>query len=100
MTAALPDAKLTVGVKVAVYTLVSVEDTASALRAPPVVVMSARTKLLTGSSLKVKVMVAVCPTFRVAPLTRLLDIARVGATVSMAMTGVAPAPPELPAASV
>ena len=63
---------------------------------PPVVVTSDAAKPV-GASLKVKVMVAVWPVTRVAAL---LVIARVGASVSMLMVGVVPAPPLLPAASV
>ena len=54
-------------------------------------------KVLPGSSLKVKVIVAVSPAFSALLL---LVMAIVGAMVSIAMLGVAPAPPELPAASL
>ena len=46
-------------------------------------------KVLPGSSLKVKVMVALWPIFTAATL---LVIANVGASVSMLMAGVLPAP--------
>ena len=58
--------------------------------------MSAAAKPV-GTSLKVKVIVALSPTFKAATL---LVIARVGASVSMLMVGVVPAPPLLPTASV
>ena len=51
----------------------------------------------TGVSLKLKLMVAVCPALSVLAL---LVMVSVGATVSMLMAGVAPAAPLLPAASV
>ena len=70
--------------------------TARALIAPPVVVVSLAAKPV-GASLKVKVMVAVWPVARVEAL---LVIARVGASVSILIVGVVPAPPLLPAASV
>ena len=70
--------------------------TARALIAPPVVVMSLAAKPV-GASLKVKVMVAVSPALTALAL---LVMARVGASVSILMVGVAPAPPLLPAASV
>ena len=63
---------------------------------PPVVVMSESPKLMPGSSLKVKLMVAVWPDR--SPLLLLL-MASVGASVSMTIAGVAPAPPGFPAAS-
>ena len=53
-------------------------------------------KLFPGSSEKVKVMMAVSPTLRVATLD---VIATVGATVSMVMEGDKPAEPVLPIAS-
>ena len=95
---ALPLAKLAVGVKVAVRVnplpLISP-------RVPPVTttspVLPFQAKLLPGSSLKVKVMVAISPALRVETS---LVIVRVGARVSMLMLGVLPAPPVLPAASV
>ena len=76
--------------------MVSALLTARALIAPPVVVMSLAAKPV-GASLKVKVMLAVSPALRALTL---LVIARVGASVSMLMLGVVPAPPLLPAASV
>ena len=65
------------------------------LSVPPMVVMSLSANP-TGASLKVKVMVAVCPAIRL--LTSLV-MDSVGAKVSMLMLGVVPAPPLLPAAS-
>jgi hypothetical protein len=64
---------------------------------PPVTVRSLASKLAPGSSLNVKVMVAASPIFT-APT--LLVMASVGASVSMLIDGVVPAPPPLPAASV
>ena len=90
---ALPEAKLAVGVKVAVRVR---PVPLMALKVPPVVTMSLSTKP-TGVSLKVKVIVAVSPALRVLTL---LVIARVGARVSMLMLGVVPAPPVFVAASV
>ena len=63
---------------------------------PPVVVTSDAAKPV-GASLKVKVMVAVSPALTALAL---LVMARVGATVSILIVGVVPAPPLLPAASV
>ena len=54
-------------------------------------------KVLPGSSLNVKVIVAVSPAFSALLL---LVMASVGFTVSIGIIGVAPAPPRLPAASV
>ena len=54
-------------------------------------------KVLPGSSLKVKVIVAVSPAF--SALLSLVMLS-VGNFVSIVMTGVAPAPPALPAVSV
>ena len=76
--------------------MVSALLTARALIAPPVVVMSLAAKPV-GASLKVKVMVAVSPALRALAL---LVIVRVGATVSILIVGVVPAPPLLPAVSV
>ena len=76
--------------------MVSVLLTLRFVSAPPVVVMSEAVKP-TGVSLNVKVMVAVPPALTALTL---LVIASVGATVSMLMLGVMPAPPELPAASL
>ena len=70
--------------------------TARALNVPPVVVTSDAANPV-GASLKVKVMVAVSPALRALAL---LVIVRVGASVSMLIVGVVPAPPLLPAASV
>ena len=76
--------------------MVSLLLTARALKVPPVVVMSLAAKPV-GASLKVKVMVAVSPALTALAL---LVIVRVGASVSMLIVGVVPAPPLLPAASV
>ena len=76
--------------------MVSVLLTVGVPSVPPVVVTSDAAKPV-GASLKVKVMVAVWPDARVVAL---LVMARVGASVSMLMLGVVPAPPLLPAASV
>ena len=54
---------LAVGVKVAVYTLLLVEDTAKPDKLPPVTVTSAALKPETASE-KVKVTVAVSPSLR------------------------------------
>ena len=94
---ALPEARLAVGVKVAVRVrplpLIS-------LSVPPVTAMSpavpSHAKLVAGSSLKVKVMVAVSP---ILSVSLLLVIASVGARVSRLMARVAAAL-VLPAASV
>ena len=83
-----------VGVKVAVRVR---PVPLNAPSAPPVVVISPAAKLLPGSSLKVKVIVAVSPAFTAATL---LLMASVGAKVSIAIVGVVPAAPALPAASV
>jgi hypothetical protein len=91
---AVPVASPAVGVKVAVR--VSPEPV-RVPSVPPVTVRSPASKLAPGSSLKVKVMVAVWPAFT-APT--LLLMASVGASVSMLIEGVVPAPPALPAASV
>ena len=53
-------------------------------------------KLVPGSSEKVKVMVAVSPTFSVATLDAMVTV---GASVSMVMEGDVPADPVLPAVS-
>ena len=94
---ALPLAKLLLGVNVA--------DLLRPLplmapKMPPVTTISPalpfQLKLLPGSSVNVKVMVAVSPIFKAL----LLDaIATEGAKVSMLIAGVAPAPPGLLAAS-
>ena len=62
---------------------------------PPVVVTSEAAKPV-GASLKAKVTVALSPLLSAA-LSLLM--ARAGASVSMLMAGVVPAPPALPAAS-
>ena len=90
---ALPEARLAVGVKVAVRVR---PVPLIAPNVPPVVTMSASTKP-TGASLKVKVIVAVSPALTALAL---LVIANVGARVSMLMLGVVPAPPVFVAASV
>ena len=66
------------------------------LKLPPVVSTSSAVKPV-GTSLKLKVTVAVSP---ILTALTLLLIAKVGATVSMLILGVVPAPPVLPAASV
>ena len=76
--------------------MVSVLLTARLFNVPPVVVTSDAAKPV-GASLKVKVIVAVSPALRALAL---LVIVRVGASVSILMVGVVPAPPLLPAASV
>ena len=91
---ALPEARSAVGVKVALRVR---PVPLMAPSVPPVVVTSPAAKLLPGSSLKVKVTVAVSPALTAAVL---LVMARVGASVSMLIVGVVPAPPLLPAASV
>ncbi len=92
-----PLAKLAVGVNVAVRVS---PVPLIAPRVPPEIVRSPvvpfQAKLVPGSSEKVKVMVAVSPTFSVATLD---VIATVGANVSIVMEGEVPAEPVLPAAS-
>ena len=73
---AVPEARLAVGVKVAVRVR---PEPLMALSVPPVVTISASTKP-TGVSLKVNVIVAVSPAVRAVAL---LVMARVGARVSM-----------------
>ena len=90
---ALPEARLVVGVKVAVRVR---PVPLIALKVPPVVTMSVSRKPM-GASLNVKVMVAVSPALTALAL---LVMANVGATVSMLMLGVVPATPALEAASV
>ena len=89
--------KLAVGVKVAVRVR---PVPLIALRVPPEIVRSpivpSHAKLVPGSSEKVKVMVAVSPTFSAATFE---VIVTVGASVSMVMEGEAAADPVLPAAS-
>ena len=88
---------LAVGVKVAVRVS---PVPLMAPKVPPEIVRSPvvpfQAKLVPGSSEKVKVIVAVSPTFSVATLD---VIATVGARVSMVIEGEVPADPVLPAAS-
>ena len=90
---ALPEAMFGVGVKVAVRVT---PLPLRLLSVPPMVLMSPSINPV-GSSLKVKVMVAVSPILRVDTL---LVIASVGARVSMLMLGLVPAAPLLAAASL
>jgi hypothetical protein len=90
---AVPEARLAVGVKTAVRV---VPLPLIAPSVPPVVVMSLSVNPV-GASLKLKVTVAVSPDLTVeTPLV--MD--NVGASVSMLIDGVVPAPPALPAVSV
>ena len=91
---ARPEARPGVGMKVAVRVgpLLLIAPSV-----PPVKLTSLLTKLEPGSSLKLKVMVAVWPDLSAAVL---LVIASVGATVSIAIAGVGAAAPRLPATSV
>ena len=91
---AWPDASPSVGVKTAARTVPLV---LTALSVPPETTMSLLSKLLPGSSVKLKLIAAVWP--RPSKAT---DLVRdtVGATVSMLMTGVAAPVPALPAASL
>ena len=91
---ATPLARSSVGVKVAVR-VSPLPPMAPSV--PPVVTTSASVKLLPGSSLKLKVMVAVSPFLTV---DLLLLMTSLGAKVSILMTGVRPATPLLPAASL
>jgi hypothetical protein len=91
---AVPEARLAVGVKTAVRVR-PLPLTGPSV--PPVLTMSPATKLAPGSSLKLKVMVAVSPALRAATL---LLMVTVGDRVSMFSDGVVPALPVLPAASV
>ena len=95
---ALPLAKFAVGVNTALRVN---PVPLMAPSVPPVTATSPtepfQTKLLPGSSEKVKVMLAVSPALSVATL---LLITSVGANVSMLMLGVVPALPVLPALSV
>ena len=95
---AVPDATFGVGVNVAVR---RVPVPMTLPNVPPLTLTSpafeAHVKLLPGSSLKVKVMVAVSPVFKVAVLE---VMANDGAKVSMLILGVTPALPVLPAVSV
>ena len=87
--------KPAVGVKTAVR--VRPGPPLRALSVPPVSTMSLASKLLLGSSVKLKVIVAVSPSLSV--LTWLV-MASAGAMVSIAITGVGAAAPALPATSV
>ena len=103
MTATLPRpaARPAVGVKTAVR--VRPGPPLRALSVPPATSRSpvwataSQTRVLPGSSLKLSVMLLVWPTASAA--LALLTVT-VGATVSMAITGVVPAVPALPAASL
>ena len=89
----VPLVKLAVGVNTAVRTRPVV---LSVPRVPPDTTTSLEVKLLKGSSLKVKVMLAVPP----ALTAETLDVmATDGATVSMLMAGDVPALPLLPGTS-
>ena len=66
---------------------------------PPLTEMSLSVKP-TGASLKLKLTVAVIPPPSKAGDALSRVMVTVGAAVSMAIAGVAPAPPSLPAASV
>ena len=94
---ALPLAKLAVGVKTAVRVR---PVPLMAPKVPPVTVISPtepfHAKLLPGSSVNVKMILAVSPDFRVLTLE---VIAKVGVSVSIDKIGVVPATPLLPAAS-
>ena len=91
---AWPAARSAVGVKVAVHVS---PLRLSSPRLPPVVRMSEKSKLLPGSSLKLKVMAAEVPFVTTALL---LVMTSAGARVSIWTAGVLPATPALPAASV
>ena len=92
-----PVDKLGVGVKTAVRVrpvpLIVAKVPPETVKSPAV---PFHAKLVPGSSEKVKVMVAVSPTFSAATLD---VITTVGATVSIVMEGEVPAAPVLPAAS-
>ena len=94
----MPLGKLAVGVKTAVRVR---PVPLMAPNVPPVTATSPtepfHAKLLPGSSENVKVMSAVSPAFSVETL---LAMPTVGANMSMAMLGVVPALPVLPALSV
>ena len=89
--------KFAVGVKTAVRVspvpLIAARVPPETARSPTVPFQA---KLVSGSSEKVNVMVAVSPTFSVATLD---VIATVGESVSMVIEGEIPAAPVLPAAS-
>ena len=93
----MPLAKLAVGVKTAVRVK---PVPLMAPRLPPVTVMSPiepfHAKLMPGSSVNVKMILAVSPDFRVLTLE---VIAKVGVSVSIDKIGVVHATPLLPAAS-
>ena len=91
---ALLAARLSVGLKVALRVR---PVPASKLRVPPTVATLPMTKALPGSSLKLKVMRAVSP-FLTTVLLLVID--KVGTKVSILISGVLPARPSLPAASV
>ena len=95
---AVPLAKLAVGVKTAVRVrpvpLMAPKVPPETTRSPK---LPSQAKLVLGSSENVKVILAVCPALSAA---RLLVILTVGAKVSIEITGVTPALPELPALSV
>ncbi len=97
MMLAEPLDKLADGVKTAVRVrpvpLIALKVPLEIVRSP---IVPFQVKLVPGSSEKVKVMVAVSPTFSVATLD---VIATVGANVSIVMEGEVPAEPVLPAAS-
>ncbi|OFA00387.1 hypothetical protein DUPY_24160 [Duganella phyllosphaerae] len=95
LTTALPPARPGCGVKVAVYT----SRSALAVKLPSVplsALISASVKPA-GTSVNVKVMVAVSPTLR---LLALVSMVSTGATVSTAIDARPPPAPRLPAASV
>ena len=98
MILAVPPLVLAVGVKVAVRVRPLPEIAPSA---PPVTTTSPlvpfQVNVEPGSSLNVKVIVAVSP---ILSALTLLVMAKVGARVSNVSVGVVPAPPVLPAASV
>ena len=97
MMLAEPLAKLAVGVNVAVRVspvpLIAPRVPPEMFRSP---LVPFQAKLVPGSSEKVKVIVAVSPTFSTVMFE---VIATVGASVSMVIVGEVPAEPELPAAS-
>ena len=80
-------------VKVAVRV---VPEPAMTLNVPPAVVISLSINPI-GASLNVKVMVVLAAAFKSAADDVMVTV---GATVSMVMVGVSPAPPRLPASSV
>ncbi len=77
--------------------MLSVPETAGDDKVPPPVNVTSLAVKPIGGFEKVKVMRAVSPALRALAL---LVIVRVGASVSMLIVGVVPAPPLLPAASV